>query len=157
MQNGHDHWLYNGQFCAFFKLIFSHTVHLCSSPSLSGHPQQRPPSLMWSQMLATLTVNVITSPSHLRHLSNVATISWQIGWPLLYREIWYTCTLYFMIWRFKRMPGYYGWQTYRLQSHDFPGIQCCTVKPVLRDQCYEKPPVMTDHRCSADLRTHISI
>ncbi len=37
-----------------------------SSPSLSGPPQQWPPSLLRPQILAAATTNVFTSPSHQR-------------------------------------------------------------------------------------------
>ncbi len=43
-----------------------------SGPYLSGHSQQRPPSLMWPQIFATATMNVFILPKG--HLSNVATI-----------------------------------------------------------------------------------
>ncbi len=62
-------------------------ILIYSRPSLSGgHFQQRPPSLIRPQILAAATLHVFTSPSQQSvsvrdHLSNVATISWQIGWP----------------------------------------------------------------------------
>ncbi len=37
-----------------------------SGPSLSGHTQQRPPSLMWPQIFGTATMNAFTSPFHQR-------------------------------------------------------------------------------------------
>ena len=40
--------------------------NMYSGPSLSGHSQQRPPSLMWPQIIAVPTINVFTSPSHQR-------------------------------------------------------------------------------------------
>ncbi len=48
-----------------------------SSPSLSGHSHQKPPSLMWPQIFAAALILPLTKCL----LSNVATISWQIGWP----------------------------------------------------------------------------
>ncbi len=39
---------------------------------------------MWPQIFAAATMNAFNSPSlplTKGHLSNVATISWQIGWP----------------------------------------------------------------------------
>ena len=41
-------------------------LYLYSSPSLSGHSQQRPPSLMWPQIFGTSTVLTLTSPSRQR-------------------------------------------------------------------------------------------
>ena len=53
-------------------------------PSLSGHSQQRPPSLMCPQIFGTTTVNaIVLIPLTKGHLSNVAKISWQIGVALL--------------------------------------------------------------------------
>ncbi len=41
-----------------------------SGPSVSGHSQQRPPSLMWPQIFAAATIimimNAFNSPSHQR-------------------------------------------------------------------------------------------
>ncbi len=37
-----------------------------SGPSLGGHSQQRPPSLIRPQIFAAATINVFTSPSHQR-------------------------------------------------------------------------------------------
>ena len=37
-----------------------------SGPSLSGHPQQRPPSLIRPQIFAATTINILTSPSRQR-------------------------------------------------------------------------------------------
>ncbi len=52
-----------------------------SSPSLSDHSQNRLPSLIRPQISAAPATNVFMPPSYHRHLSNVATFSWQIGWP----------------------------------------------------------------------------
>ncbi len=40
--------------------------YIYSSPSLSGHSQQRPPSLIKPQIFAAATVKVVTSPSQQR-------------------------------------------------------------------------------------------
>ncbi len=40
--------------------------YMYSGPSLSGHSQQRPPSLMWPQTFGATTMNAFTSPSHQR-------------------------------------------------------------------------------------------
>ncbi len=46
-----------------------YTVHvLYSGPSLSGHSQQRPPSLMWPHIVGTATMNAFTFPSYQRPL-----------------------------------------------------------------------------------------
>ncbi len=37
-----------------------------SGPSLSGHSQQRQPSLMWPQCFGTTSMNAFTSPSRQR-------------------------------------------------------------------------------------------
>ncbi len=42
------------------------TSGIYSGPSLSGHSQQRPPSLARPQILAITTINVLTSPYHQR-------------------------------------------------------------------------------------------
>ncbi len=36
---------------------------------------------MWQQIFDAPTMNAFTSPSRKGPLSNVATVSWQIGWP----------------------------------------------------------------------------
>ncbi len=44
--------------------------------------QQRPPSLMWHQGFFAATIRKhLLLPLAKGHLSNVATISWQVGWP----------------------------------------------------------------------------
>ncbi len=48
----------------FFLYYFQDRMY--SSPSLSGHSQQGPPSLMRPQIFATATRNAFTSPSHQR-------------------------------------------------------------------------------------------
>ncbi len=47
------------------KCIVCHK-EVYSSPSLSGHSQQKPPSLMWPKMFVTDTINAFTSPSRQR-------------------------------------------------------------------------------------------
>ena len=37
-----------------------------SGPSLSGHSQQRPPSLIWLQMFGAATMNAFSSPPRQR-------------------------------------------------------------------------------------------
>ena len=46
--------------------VHVYNVPIYSGPSLSGHSQQRPPSLLRPQFFATTTINVFTSPSHQR-------------------------------------------------------------------------------------------
>ncbi len=55
-------------------------MYMYSGPSLSGYSQQRAPSLIRPQLFATTTINLLL-PLTKGHPSNVATISWQIGWP----------------------------------------------------------------------------
>ncbi len=47
--------------------------------SLGAHSQKRPPSLIRPQILAT--PRYLLLPLTKGHLPNMATISWQIGWP----------------------------------------------------------------------------
>ncbi len=57
-------------------------------PSLGGHSQQRPPPPPpipdVAKSFVSATMNAFPSPSHQRppDLSNVATISWQMGLPI---------------------------------------------------------------------------
>ncbi len=49
--------------------VYSQIHYVCykySSPSISGHSHQRPPSLMWPQFFAAATMNAFNSPSHQR-------------------------------------------------------------------------------------------
>ncbi len=64
------------------SIVLSVSRNIYSGPTLSSHSQQRPPSLMWPQSFVTATMNPFTSLALTKgHLSNVATISCQIGWP----------------------------------------------------------------------------
>ncbi len=63
-----------------------HSVKHCNNTttvvSLSGHATEA--NLIWTNIFATATghdVSTFTFPFTKGHLSNVATISWQIGWP----------------------------------------------------------------------------
>ncbi len=48
------------------NMFLPEVLYMYSGPSLSGHTQQRPPSLMRPQIVAAPTINVFTSPSHQR-------------------------------------------------------------------------------------------
>ncbi len=54
-----------------------------SGPSLSGHSQQRLPSLIYKaiNLFRYYYQRIYFSPLTGGHLSNVVTVSWQIGWP----------------------------------------------------------------------------
>ena len=54
-----------------------------SEPSLSGHSQQRPPSLTRPQMLSLVLSVYLLLPLSKVHLYNMATFSWQIVWTYL--------------------------------------------------------------------------
>ncbi len=70
----------------WFQLMCSNALNVrmyYNGPSLSSHSHQRPPynvaTIFLSQLLQ-LHLHVLL-PLATGHLSNVATISWQTGWP----------------------------------------------------------------------------
>ena len=71
----HIYMLYND------ILDWIHWTIYYSSPSLTGHSQHRSPSIMRPQILPLLLGMHLLLPLTKDHLSNVTTISWQIGWP----------------------------------------------------------------------------
>ncbi len=69
--------------CIHFIAVVIRTIYFIpiwqySSPSLSGHSNQRPLS-MWPKFFGTATINIVL-PFTKGHLSTVAASSQQIGW-----------------------------------------------------------------------------
>ena len=67
------------------KLIPANINEFTVGNSLSGHTQQGPPLLIRPPKFSATTINIFTLFSPLPvtkgHLSNVATVSWQVAWP----------------------------------------------------------------------------
>ncbi len=63
--------------------VYSGTLYtLMSKLSLSGHSQQRPPSLIWPQIFATATYNEVIYFSLLPKVTSLIYPQFlQIGWP----------------------------------------------------------------------------
>ncbi len=71
MEKGSQNSLYINTSVEFILLIPLKLKSIYSSPSLSmlsGHSQERPPSLMWPEIFVATTMNAFSSPSRQRPL-----------------------------------------------------------------------------------------
>ncbi len=60
-------WKSGSQYYSDHRLnLLLASKQLYRGPTLSGHPQQRPTSLMWPQVFATATMNAVISSSRQR-------------------------------------------------------------------------------------------